>query len=55
MTDAESCQVILTTLADYGCDYNSRDRENWTPLHLAVKRGNLTAVKKLLEMAGNKP
>lgn len=32
-----------------------RNKDNWTPLHIAVRRGNLASTKALLEVGGNKP
>ena len=45
---------ILKCLSDYGVDYNQRNKENWAPFHVAVKRGNYTAIKAMLDVAGNK-
>ena len=50
----ESGLEILKHLNDFGVEYNIRNRDNWTPFHFAVKRGNLTAIKAMLEIAGNK-
>ena len=50
----EKAKSILKSLSDFGVDYNKRNRDNWSPFHLAVKRGNTTAVKDMLDAAGNK-
>ena len=41
---------ILEILAEYQVDFNSYNKEKWTPLHLAVKRGNVEATRDLLEI-----
>ena len=46
---------LLQLLVDFGANINARNKENWTPLHFAVRRGNLAATKALLEIGGNKP
>ena len=51
---SESGMDILKCLSDFGVDYNIRNRENWTPFHIAVKRGSHSAIKAMLEVAGNK-
>ena len=45
---------ILKSLHDFGVDFNAKNKENWTPFHVAVKRGNIDALKAMLEVAGNK-
>ena len=41
----EMVQVLL----GQGSDYNSVDKEGWTPLHSAAKAGYLNVVKLLVE------
>ena len=50
----ETAKEIMQRLHDFGADFNAKNRDNWTPFHLAVKRGNLTALKDMLDVAGNK-
>lgn len=45
----------MKVLHEFGGDFNIKNRFNWTPFHLAVKRGNYNAIKAMLEIAGNKP
>lgn len=45
----------MQVLADYGASLNQRNKENWTPLHIAVKRGSTEALRALLQISGNKP
>ena len=52
--DSENAFQILKSLSDFGVDYNSYNRDYWTPFHVAVKRGNIEAVRAMLEVAGNK-
>ena len=52
---SESAYQILKSLHAFGVDFNARNRDNWTPFHVAVKRGNFEAIKAMLEIAGNKP
>ena len=50
---ASGCQLGYTTseiLAQNGADFNSINKEEWTPLHLAVKRGSFDAVDALMSM-----
>ena len=51
----DSAYEILQSLSDFGAEYNMRNRDNWSAFHLAVKRGNISAIKAMLEIAGNKP
>lgn len=51
----ESASEILKNLSDFGAEYNLRNKDNWTAFLLAVKRGNFSAVKAMLDVAGNKP
>ena len=44
----------MKNLHDFGADFNIKNRFNWTPFHLAAKRGNLSAIKAMLDIAGNK-
>ena len=41
-------------LHEFGADFNARNRFNWSPFHMAVKRGNLSAIKAMLDIGGNK-
>ena len=50
----EKAHDILKSLSDFGVNYNQRNKDNWTPFHVAVKRGNLAAIKAMLDVAGNK-
>ena len=52
---SDSAYKILKSLHAFGVDFNARNRDNWTPFHVAVKRGNFEAIKAMLEIAGNKP
>lgn len=40
-------------MIDKGCDVNSKNKDNWTPLHFAVEAGNFNLVKYLLELGAN--
>ena len=51
----EEAKVIVQLLVDFGAALNARNKDGWTPLHIAVRRGNLNATKALLEVGGNKP
>ena len=51
----DEAKVILQLLYDFGANLNARNKDNWTPLHIAIRRGNLNSTKALLEIGGNKP
>lgn len=51
---SDKAYEILKSLHDFGVDFNVKNKENWTPFHVAVKRGNIDALKAMLEVAGNK-
>jgi len=42
-------QTLLRLLLDYGANRDEIDKDGWTPLHFACKRGTLCIVKCLLE------
>ena len=45
----------MQLLVDFGANLNARNKDDWTPLHIAVRRGNFNSTKALLEIGGNKP
>ena len=38
----------MRTFIEAGCDVNLSDSDNWTPLHIAVELGNITAIRMLI-------
>ena len=51
----EEGKVIMQLLVDFGANLNAKNKDNWTPLHFSVRRGNPNSTKALLEVGGNKP
>lgn len=43
-----AAKKILGFLVEAGANINSKNNEQWTPLHLAVKKGHLDAVESFL-------
>ena len=41
---------VIDLLVKYGSDVNARDRDGFTPLHMAAIYGNIEAVKKLIDL-----
>ena len=41
---------ILHFLVEAGADLNAKNHDQWTPLHLAVKKGCLEAIEGLLSL-----
>ena len=43
-----AAKKILGFLVDAGANINGKNNERWTPLHIAVRKGNLEAVECFL-------
>ena len=50
----EESESLITYLVQSQADVNIRDYYGMTPLHYAASKGNLTAVKELLQVEGIK-
>lgn len=48
MKNPVAAKKILRFLIDAGATINSKNYELWTPLHIAVKKGNIEAVEEFL-------
>lgn len=48
-SDITNSTKIGELLISYGCDPNAFNHQKWTPAHLAIKRGQMEAVKWILE------
>ena len=46
----EKCMELLL---ENGADLNLRNKENWSPLHVAIRQGGLQGVEKLLELGAD--
>lgn len=46
-----AARKILGFLVDYGAEFNAKNHDQWTPLHLAVRRGSLDIVEALLTVS----
>ena len=46
----EKCMELLL---ENGGDLNLKNRENWCPLHVAIRQGGLQGVQKLLELGAD--
>ena len=43
----------MELLLENGGDLNLKNRENWCPLHVAIRQGGLQGVQKLLELGAD--
>ncbi len=44
-----NCEIVIPTVINYGCNPNICDDSYMTPLHMAVMKGKISAVKMLIK------
>lgn len=46
-----NAKKILELMVNFACDLNVKNNEQWTALHLAIKKGNYDIVQALIEIS----